>query len=765
MKKQKFIWMGFPIFITTLLIIYFFYLTMKYPLIGIEVLNKDKQYFVDTIYENSWGINRNIQPGDQILKVNNAHPSLHHSIIYFQRIELAESLTIINAANETVTFIVENGNKSLMLEVQLFVKILSVIIAIALAIILNTRHSEKSSSQVLTYFLLTIALCYSSAPISARGDVIGRSINTITLPIFVILFIHFLYLHFSYSKLPFIKTSYLKVLYLLYFLIMAISFVSFVNKDLEISSTTIQLKFFSSLIFFLLFLLIRYYYINHEPNVRIKLKIMFSGYFIAFSPFILFYVLPIIFHDRYIISAEITGIFIFIIPIILVYLQLTYELIDIDFFLNKIKYFTLLSLPFSILTTLIISFMTEVHLLSIEILILGIFIFYLSCILLYIKDYLDYKLNPHLFSKNNRLDISLYGFFQKVKFETNPFTLIDALQKQIKDVLSVDNLNYIQIEKRPAVDNWTVKTAHQSLVNNAIQKINWAQYSNGSLLKVHKGFATVIGSNGISKEIIYFEQKKNNAKLNPQEKAWLESISYFSSIVLENNYLIEELKCQLDSYKNNIDEVIMPTSYSKLLMHVTEKERINLSMDLHDSVLQGLLQLIRNIEGLIKHAEKSSISKELDCLKEDIIDIAHLVRETCIELRPPFLKEEGLEQALGHMIESTRQHCDFSIYFDYDGRLEGLSYEFEINIYRIVQELLNNARKHANANEVELSIFYDECHIILLYDDDGVGLLESSEMDTNKIGMFSIKERVRILNGTIEINSSLNKGLHICIII
>ncbi|WP_427107810.1 sensor histidine kinase [Lysinibacillus xylanilyticus] len=763
MKIQKNIHMWMPIFITTLLVIYYFFLTIKYPLIGIEVIEKDEQYFVDNIYENSWGINKDIQPGDKVLKVNNLNPFHHNSIVYFQRIELANSLTILNATNETVTFFVENEIIDLTLEVQLLIKILSIIITIALAIVLNTRHSEKSSSKVLTYFLLTIALCYSSASISARGDLIGRSINTITLPIFVILFIHFLYLHFSNSKLQFIKTIYLKALYLLFFIIMIISFISFVNKDLQIPSKNIQLTLFSSLVFLLLFLLIRYYYINREPNVRITLKIMFSSCFIAFSPFILSYAIPIVFHDSYLISAEITGIFIFIIPFTLVYLQLTFELMDIDFYLNKIKYFTLLSIPFSILTILIISFITGVRLLSIESLILGIVIFYLSCILLYIKDYLDYRLNPHLFSKNNRLDISLYSFFQKVKFETNPFKLIDSLQKQIKDVLSVENLKYIKIEKRTAVENWATKTAHKNVNYDEIQKINWAQYSIGSQFKVHKGFATVIGSNEICKEIIYFEQKKNNAKLNPQEKAWLESISYFSSIVLENNYLIEELKCQLDSYKNNIDEVIMPTSYSKLLMHVTEKERVNLSMDLHDSVLQVLLQLRRNIEGLIRNADKTSLRKELDCLKEDITDIAHLVRETCIELRPPFIKEEGLEQALGHLIASTRLQCDFSTYFDYDSRLEGLSYEFKINIYRIVQELLNNARKHSNANEVEISIFYDESQIILLYDDDGVGLLNSSEMDTNKIGMFSIKERVRILNGNIEINSSLNKGLHICI--
>lgn len=755
------------IIISILLISYFTYLTIKYPLIGIEISIHDNRYYVNSIYENGWANDTSIEIGDQLLEGKGIEPQSHISLIHFQRLEMMESLTFQKKDGEILSEKVSYTAHNPELEIHLIIKLLFIITIIILTIILNKKNNLEYSYNYLIYFLLIVVLCYSSASISARGEIIGRIVNTLTLPGAILFFISFLRLYFSHSKKKFISIKYLKCLYTFFYVVMGISLLAFFMPNWNLPSRAIQLIFFSFIVFCLLFLLIRYYKVNSEERIKVILRILFFNFIVAFLPFIFLYALPLILSGNYILSAELTGIFVIIIPGVLVYLQLTVELFDIKFILNKIKYYALLAFPFSILSSLLISLINTNKLLTFRTLVIGMLIFLVFISVLYIKDYLDYKLNPHLFSSNNRLDISLYSFFQKVKFETKPSVLIDYLMNQIRKVLNIRRVIYVKLEKISGSNIWRVITSDSHGNFNDIETINWSYFSSGTLIKLKGGYAIIIGSSEIHREIICFEHKANNVKINIREEAWLESISYFSSIILENHYLIEELTQKLDTYESEIiTEDIMPLWYSKLVLRVAENERVNLSMDLHDSILQGLLQLIRLVDSIIVQSKKTMpIHEEMIGFKDTLSDMAHLVRETCNELRPPFLKEEGLGQALQHLIDYTRLNCNFLIYFDYDYSIKRLTNEYEVHLYRIIQELLNNATKHSKAEEVEISIFNDDSHIIILYDDDGIGIDLKNHINIEKTGMFSIKERTRILKGTIDITSSPNKGLHICITI
>ena len=87
--------------------------------------------------------------------------------------------------------------------------------------------------------------------------------------------------------------------------------------------------------------------------------------------------------------------------------------------------------------------------------------------------------------------------------------------------------------------------------------------------------------------------KKFQTSLNIQERIWLETLAYISSILLENFQLIEELFHKIESYKEEKEKDSYPSWLSRLLFTISEKERANLSIDLHDSVLQDLLQLLK----------------------------------------------------------------------------------------------------------------------------------------------------------------------------
>ena len=90
-----------------------------------------------------------------------------------------------------------------------------------------------------------------------------------------------------------------------------------------------------------------------------------------------------------------------------------------------------------------------------------------------------------------------------------------------------------------------------------------------------------------------------------------------------------------------------------------------------------------------------------------------------------------------------------------------VSYNYELNIYRIIQELVNNAIKHSNCKEVRIRLHQVEENIILIVSDDGIG--STPKQKRNGIGLYNIKNRLASLNGKLKIETSKNKGFKVVI--
>ena len=107
-----------------------------------------------------------------------------------------------------------------------------------------------------------------------------------------------------------------------------------------------------------------------------------------------------------------------------------------------------------------------------------------------------------------------------------------------------------------------------------------------------------------------------------------------------------------------------PSWLSRLLFTISEKERANLSIDLHDSVLQDLLQLLRVVDNITEKVEDPQIKVALFELKERMLDNIHLIRETCNELRPPFLSELGIIESIQLLFDQTKLRSNFILNFE-----------------------------------------------------------------------------------------------------
>jgi len=643
MKRNKKNVIGlFSIIFTFWLTIYLTIVIIKYPLIGIEVRKDNNLWFVENVYENGWASGQTIKKEDLLELVNGESPENHSTVSLFDRVEMAHSITLSDKNLESHNFTIKYSKSEKKYTIYLILPLLFSVTTILLSIFLYSRKNNDKSANILIYFLLSIGLCYLSAYVSTRGDIIGKVTNTITLSGSIILFFHFIKSYLEKFNLTFIGNKLLIIFYILNFIVLLIEIYSFVYYPIRFYIVTIKLLLFLFLICYLLVYLTRFYFKHKTSEGHVVLKILLLTLMLSFGPFITFYAIPIIFFKNELISAEVAAIFLIIIPITLVYLIVAKKLFDIDFFLNRLRYYSLLAFLFTTLMILLLSVFPQIQLLSNLTIIIWFTLFICTTLLLYLKEYLDYKLRHHLFSPKGDFETSLYSFFQKAKYETKVDSLITNLKNEIRDVLMVKEVLNIEIGAEDS-GKWVAKhrNTFPVLLMEDIEKVNWNLISVGTLIEIMDRFAIVIGGDPEHKNILLFGMKKSKINLNIQERIWLETLAYFSSILLENYQLIEDLFEKIENYEGEGD---YPNWLSRLMFAISEKERTNLSIDLHDSVLQDQLQLLREVEKITEQVADHSVKNDLFNLKERMLDNIHLVRETCNELQPPFLSELGMRR-------------------------------------------------------------------------------------------------------------------------
>ena len=209
-------------------------------------------------------------------------------------------------------------------------------------------------------------------------------------------------------------------------------------------------------------------------------------------------------------------------------------------------------------------------------------------------------------------------------------------------------------------------------------------------------------------------------------------------------------------------------SLSQQLMKAQEMERQRLSCDLHDHLAQDLSTLKISIDTLFDDYPDAPNEprKRLAELSKSVQGIIMSVRNLAYHISPASLNQSGL-------VPIVRQYCeDFSHHngvivdlFSAGMDAVRLDFDTEIGLFRVIQEALNNIKKHAEAERVTIRLVASFPKIILRIEDDGKGFdLESrleDALNERRMGIRSMEERVALLNGTIKVQSRPMQGTKI----
>jgi len=209
----------------------------------------------------------------------------------------------------------------------------------------------------------------------------------------------------------------------------------------------------------------------------------------------------------------------------------------------------------------------------------------------------------------------------------------------------------------------------------------------------------------------------------------------------------------------------MEVKYQQELIDSTlegiESERKRLARDLHDEI-GAALSAMRLLVGQIPAESKVSADVSLltDKYKLLIDNTIDSVRRISNDLLPSGLEEFGLTYAIEGLCEKSLELTEADIQWTVED-IPDTSSKLNLMVYRLVQELLNNTIKYAEATQIEISITKEEKQLLLHYTDNGKGFDYEEAYRKKSLGLKNIETRTRMFNGTLEFKTQPNAGISV----
>lgn len=194
------------------------------------------------------------------------------------------------------------------------------------------------------------------------------------------------------------------------------------------------------------------------------------------------------------------------------------------------------------------------------------------------------------------------------------------------------------------------------------------------------------------------------------------------------------------------------TQFSRQLIQNIEDERQRIAMDLHDDIGQSL-SIIKS--KVIKENQllPSDASAEIE---RDLGKVIEQTREISRNLFPSSLAKIGLSRLLAVLMENIQSTTGLECSYDITPLAEQLPLSIQTHLFRIIQECTNNTIKHSGATGLKISISEKSNQFTLIYQDNGKGI--KNKYNNSGIGLSAIQERVKMINGTVDIDEKSEKG-------
>lgn len=204
------------------------------------------------------------------------------------------------------------------------------------------------------------------------------------------------------------------------------------------------------------------------------------------------------------------------------------------------------------------------------------------------------------------------------------------------------------------------------------------------------------------------------------------------------------------------------------IIRAQEEERRRVAREIHDGPAQAMANVVLRAEicERLFASGRDEVRQELAHLKTLVKESLRELRRIIFNLRPMALDDLGLVPTLHRYLENLREHEAAPVHLTVKGTEARLGSMQEAAVYRVVQEAVNNARKHAQASAINVTLeFVDNQYITITVEDDGIGFdiqaLQAEWAERESFGLMSMKERIELLDGEFFVSSVAGEGTRI----
>lgn len=235
---------------------------------------------------------------------------------------------------------------------------------------------------------------------------------------------------------------------------------------------------------------------------------------------------------------------------------------------------------------------------------------------------------------------------------------------------------------------------------------------------------------------------------------------------------LEKYRDLLKSLQEDSGHVISPAAATsskgalasvEMLVNAQEAERQRLSRQMHDGPAQALSNFILQTEIAMRllDVDPAQAREELNSLKASAMSTFQKVRGFIFELRPMMLDDLGLIPTVRRYAEAFKEQANMEVNLTITGTERRIEPYLEVMVFRAIQELMGNAFRHSQASLLKVNLDLSEEQIRVIVDDNGKGFDPDTLQESKSLGLKLIRERVEMLGGTFEIESSAGKGTRV----
>jgi two-component system sensor histidine kinase ComP len=606
------------------------------------------------------------------------------------------------------------------------------------------------------YLMFVAGLTISSAIPSGVENVVGRPVEIVSALLTSLFLFHF-FLYFPATTKPkFLKRLYVFLRNMILFvasvyLLSIIFYQGTQNSFAQIFRYFIILFiiFALALCFILIILLLK----SNSSKVKNQLYIMIGSFFLSFFPVICFSLIPYIFFG----SENHIPFYYSLISVIIFPFSVTYMLTRQNIIDVRLKVISIISkvgvgLLSLILTNALFLLWFQDHLNSfyrVNLLIITGIVFFHG-----FSQFFSSRSDRRIINKARKIKSEKHLILQQVFNGNHLKSCSRLIINLIHQATEINGACLVWKQKQiPKIYFSTGIFTNDVLTHEILNSINY-EPKEQIQKKLNVVILPLLDQENI-KGWIFIGQKKNGTRFEKNEMILIDAICSDALDLLKSSEVLSQMGSELEKTRS---QSYSHEHFNRLLMNTIDENKRELSIFLHDEVLQNVILLENRIDSL--HSSHKMDASAYHEVKESLMNTIYEIREKSSELHPFIVEDLGLEQSVLALKKRLQTNYNVIVDTNFDLAMKIIPKNIELAAFRTIKELLNNSIKHASAPLVTVSLKCVDWYLMITVSDHGKGFDLSSTLNATSghIGLLSVQKSVDLINGLCEINTSPGNG-------